>query len=318
MKLSNLIHLIQNENMKIYRRIATLVMIGLLILLVIVVGVIENYISSDQTSNWRSNIVAENQRMNQILQSQTFVPKAQKDQFDKQIAINNYRLEHDIPPIQSKTLWGFMNDTTNLISLITLFTIIIAAGSVAGEFSWGTIKLLLIRPVIRSKILLSKYLASILFAFILLVILFISSFLFGGLLFGFKNVNLPYLSFTNGNVVETNMVFHIISLYGYSTINLVMMTTFAFMISTVFRSSSLAIGLAIFLMFTGEQIVVLLSKYQWVKYLLFANTDLTQYIDGVPLVKGMTLQFSIIMLVLYFVAFNALSWITFNKRDIAA
>jgi ABC-2 type transport system permease protein len=32
----------------------------------------------------------------------------------------------------------------------------------------------------------------------------------------------------------------------------------------------------------------------------------------------MTMSFSIMMLVIYFVVFNALSWIIFRKRDIAA
>lgn len=48
--------------------------------------------------------------------------------------------------------------------LNTIFTALVAADSVAGEFTWGTIKLLLIRPWSRSKILLSKYISMVLFS----------------------------------------------------------------------------------------------------------------------------------------------------------
>ena len=76
-----------------------------------------------------------------------------------------------------------------------------------------------------------------------------------------------------------------------------MLATMAFMISAVFRNSSLAIGLSIFLMFTGAELTGLLAmKFEWAKYVLFANTDLMQYFEGVPMVEGMTLPFSLIMI----------------------
>src|SRR5690625_5957268 len=81
-----------------------------------------------------------------------------------------------------------------------------------------------------------------------------------------------------------------ISSYGYGLVNLVMMATFAFMISTVFRNSSLAIGTAIFLMMAGSTIVGMFSERSWAKYILFANTDLQQYAPGyTPWIEGMTL-----------------------------
>jgi ABC-2 type transport system permease protein len=62
----------------------------------------------------------------------------------------------------------------------------------------------------------------------------------------------------------------------------------------------------------------LISRYSWSKYYLFTNTDLSQYLTDSPIVKGMTLQFSIIVLIVYFIVFNLLSWSIFQKRDVAA
>lgn len=60
------------------------------------------------------------------------------------------------------------------------------------------------------------------------------------------------------------------------------------------------------------------DKFEWVKYILFANTDLTQYFDGSPLVSDMTLGFSIVVLAVYFIVFHVLAFGAFTKRDIAS
>jgi len=109
----------------------------------------------------------------------------------------------------------------------------------------------------------------------------------------------------------------IFSGYGYGLVDLVMMSTFAFMISAVFRNSSLAIGVAIFLMMGGSMIVGIFADKPFAKYILFANTDLKQYADGHVMIEGMTLGFSIIVLIVYYLIFLLLSWAVFTKRDVA-
>jgi ABC-2 type transport system permease protein len=316
--LASLVALIQNENMKIYRRVGTWVMIGLLVVAAIAGGILSSKFSNNEGTDWKAEITANTKQLEMDVANPD-IPDAFKGIQRKQLAINEYRLEHNIAPIESTTFWGNTLGSADIIMFITLFTVIVAAGAVASEFSWGTIKLLLIRPATRGKILLSKYVSTILFAILLLVILLITSMLTGGILFGFERLDIPHLAYQDGKVVEIAMLSHVLSLYGLNSIMLIMMVTFAFMISTVFRSSSLAIGLAIFLMFMGGQVTFLIAqKFDWAKYILFANTDLTQYIDGVPMVKGMTMSFSITMLAIYFIVFNVLSWFIFRKRDIAA
>ncbi|MFD2443083.1 ABC transporter permease [Bacillus sp. CGMCC 1.16607] len=317
--MASLIGLIQNENMKIYRRVGTWVMIGLLILATVAGAILSSKLgNNNKNSDWKTELSATTKQLEADVANPD-IPKAFKKMQEKQLEINKYRLEHNIAPLEGSTLWGYTLDAAEIITFITLFTVIVAAGSVASEFSWGTIKLLLIRPASRGKILLAKYISTILFALFLLVVLLLTSMLIGGIVYGFGHLNLPHLAYSSGKVVEVSMLSHILSIYGLNSIQLIMMVTFAFMISSVFRSSSLAIGLAIFLMFMGSQLTHLISmKFDWAKYILFANMDLTQYIDGVPLVEGMTMTFSIIMLIIYFIGFNALSWIIFRKRDIAA
>ncbi len=83
-----------------------------------------------------------------------------RQQMREDIALQQYMLDHNYPPTDN-TLWGGTLSAAGLIIMVTLFTVIIAGDMVAGEFTWGTIKLLLIRPASRAKILLSKYLTTL-------------------------------------------------------------------------------------------------------------------------------------------------------------
>jgi len=255
--LSSLIRLVQNEQMKIYGRVRTWMMLGLLVLAVLFMAVLMKYVLDTG-------------------------------------------IDHVV---------GFMSLTTSLSGLAFIFAVIVAGDSVASEFSWGTIKLLLIRPASRSKILWAKYIAVLLFIAALLLLLFIASYFAGLIFFG-----------AGGALPEEMSFLSVVRAYGFQAVEIVMASTLAFMISAVFRSSSLAIGLSIFLMFTASTAIAILARfgYGWVKFILFANTDLTPYfLGGQPLVQGMTLGFSVTMLALYWIVFMFVSWLAFAKRDVA-
>lgn len=316
-----MLNLIKNEWMKIFKRPGTYVMIAILIVAASVVGGFVKYQESGKNSvvnkNWEQTLKQENDALKK--QSKEAHTKMEKQFYKKEITLNDYRIKHHIPKEENYNIWSFVKDASQLISLAGLFVIIISAGIVASEFNWGTIKLLLIRPINRSKILLSKYLTVLLFALALLAILFIYSTALGGVLFGMPESAVSYLTYNNGIVTEQNMVVHLMIYFGLNSITMIMLATMAFMISSVFRNSSLAIGLSLFLMFTGGQLTTLLSlKFNWAKYILFANTDLMQYFDGSPMVEGMTMSFSVIILLVYFLLFQFFAFYVFKKRDVAA
>jgi ABC-2 type transport system permease protein len=312
-------NLIVNENMKLYRRLRTWVMVGLMIGLVLLSSILEWHYDGKENSgdNWRVQLEEERKmfdaRMKQVDQGEE-----NKAYFKEQIDMIDYHLEKDIRPPDG-TMWDGINGSAELIIVITLFTVIVAGDSLAGEFSSGTIKLLLIRPSSRLKILLSKYLSMILFGLGLLVVLFIVSVLVNGILYQFGSIDLPLIT-TNedGQVVEQNMVANLWKTYLLNVISTIMFVTMAFMISAAFRSSAMAIGFSIFALFSGHMLLEVLQRYEWSKYLLFANTDLSQYLSGAPFQEGMTLAFSITVLLVYFVIFNLVSWLVFTQRDVAA
>ncbi|MEN2769243.1 DUF2705 family protein [Ornithinibacillus xuwenensis] len=315
--MGNFLKLLYNEQIKLFVRKSTWIMYGILILLTIGIAALTLIFDKPTTSydaeNWKTELQAENAALEEQNKDGEFI-----ESFNNSIiAKNEYYLDNDIKPEGYGAL-QFTMDNAPLLSLISLFTIIVAAGIVASEFRMGTVKLLLIRPISRSKILLSKYVSVIFFAFMTLIFLLVLSYIIGAIFFGFDGIN-PYLVMEKETGLDyVSILGETISSYGYGLVNLVMMATFAFMISSVFRNSSLAIGIAIFLMFAGNSIVGFFSNYSWVKYILFANTNLELYSNGNShWIDGMSLGFSITILLIYYVIFLVLSWVFFTKRDVA-
>lgn len=283
------------------------------------------------SEDWRVQLEEENERINKEIKG---FDEDGGDLFSlppnpDRIEINNFYLERDIKP-QKYGAWNFIFDNAGLLSLISLFTIIIAANIIASEHHLGTIKLLLIRPISRTKILLSKFTSILIFTIITSGFLFISSYIIGTMFFGIESGINPHsivLDFNNsvkGDIISANADYYkytslpqaVFSQYGYQMVIFVMMATLALMISTIFKNNALAIGVAIFLMFAGNTIVFFLEKYSWAKFILFANLDLSQYVNDAPMFEGMTLQFSIINLLVHFVFFLGVAWFVFVKRDV--
>lgn len=314
-----MVNLVLNENMKIYRRVRTWVLVGLMIGFVLFVNIIEW--NSDgkkaQGEGWRAELLQENQQFSQILK-QPNLNKEDRTYYQQQIAVNNYHVQHNIRSTKG-TMWDGVNGSAKRMVIITIFTIIIVGDIVAGEFSSGTIKQLLIRPANRAKILVSKYVSVLMFGMLLLLILFVTSVAINGILYGFGYMDLPLIGMTGkGQIIESNMVLNLWKTYMFNGVSTVIYVTLAFMISSAFRSSSMAIGFSIGALFAGNIIIEALHRFDWSKYLLFANIDLTQYLTGHPFQEGMTLSFSIGVLLVYFLVFNLISWLFFTRRDVSA
>ncbi|MEH6940404.1 ABC transporter permease [Bacillus sp. JJ722] len=314
-------NLIANEMMKLFKRASTYIMIGFLVLAIVGTGALVKYSenkneSAPENVKWEQSLIEQNKQMEQELQENG--NESYQAMLKADIAKNEYRLKHDIPPSEKTNVWSFVNSIVDIVYFISIITITVAAGIVASEFSTGTIKLLLIRPASRAKILFSKYAAVFIFSFSTVLLAFATAFAVGAVLFGFGDAG-PYLAYSDGQVIEKSQVGNAFFTYILSSVGLLMLTTMAFMVSAAFRNSSLAIGIAMFLLLMGPNITMLVSmKYEWAKYILFANIDLLSYFNGQPMIEGMTLSFSLIMLGIYFVLFNLIAFLFFTKRDVAA
>lgn len=313
-----MLKLLQNEWMKLWHKKGTWVMLIILVISIITMAGVHKWVSNKDIENKGDWKTAEQQS---IKQQQSMIKsgdlsKKQIQNAEDSIQISEYRLKNNVQPVDTESAQSYVEGSSMLLSLISLFATIIAAGIVSSEFATGTIKMLLTRPVNRAKILTSKLLTVIIFAISMAILTWILNLIVGAVLYGFSSgTNL----IVEGNkVVESSLLAHSMYMYLLTFGDILMSIVFAFMIGSIFRSSSLAIGLTLFINFSGSSIVVLLSKYEFIKYLWIPNMDLTQFETGFSIVDGLTMPFSLTILAIYTVLFLFASFISFVKRDVTA
>lgn len=310
-----MIGLVKNELMKIYSRRLTKII--LLLLVVYAAGASVFFKIQDQPlQDWRAAAEQTVQTNKDRLALIELSPQLQADAENK-LEIAQYRLEHNIP-MPAPNAWSALLDLSGLVEMIIIAVIIIASEMVSREYTNGTIKLLLIRPHSRTAILLSKYLAVSLFALTELLLCAGSATITNVLLYGTGNIQATDLFFNQqGQIVQVAILQQAIKAYGFSLFPIMSYVSIAFAISTVLRNSALAVGSSLVLMVLGNAMIEATAKAAWLKYLPFANSDMSLYIFHLPARPEMTVGFSISVLLVYIVALFFLSMIVFKKRDVS-
>jgi len=309
--------LISNENMKIYSRKLTWFLLSLLVAITIGTSVLGSINSAKtKTENWRAETEQLNQQYKERLKISELSPTLRADAENK-LKIAEYRLANDIPAPPDNP-WSALLNFSGLIEMVNIFAIVIAADMVAGEYTNGTMKLLLIRPHSRTKILFSKFIAVSFFAFTMLAILVICGFAANVFFYGRGDIHITDLFLNQqGQIVSQSVIMQVIKMYGLSIFPIMGYVTLAFAISTVLRNSALAVGISLFIMIVGNSMIEATAKIEVLKYLPFANSDISLYIFHLPARPEMTLGFSISVLLAYIFGLTFISRAVFKMRDVS-
>lgn len=216
------------------------------------------------------------------------------------------------------TFWTVFLTSTSLVTVVALLAIVIAGGIVSSEFSQGTVKFLLINPVKRWKILMSKYFTVITVGYIMLCILFVVMIPITGLMLGFDGFSTPYIYVSGGEVKEMPTLLYAAEQYLMKSVEMVVMSTLAFAISSLVRSTALAIGVSVFTMCIGSTVTQLLGQLEqdWARFLVFANTDLASISKGGSIFAQHSLTFAVGVLIAHMVVFLLTAWDGFTKRSV--
>ena len=216
------------------------------------------------------------------------------------------------------TFWTVFLTSTSLVTVVALLAIVIAGGIVSSEFSQGTVKFLLINPVKRWKILMSKYFTVITVGYIMLCILFVVMIPITGLMLGFDGFSTPYIYVSGGEVKEMPTLLYAAEQYLMKSVEMVVMSTLAFAISSLVRSTALAIGVSVFTMCIGSTVTQLLGQLvkDWARFLVFANTDLASISKGYSIFAQHSVTFAVGVLIAHMVVFLLTAWDGFTKRSV--
>ncbi len=168
------------------------------------------------------------------------IAEAQED-----LALDWYSLENDIPQVQFiKDARSSLNDTYLIyVTIAILLCIIIGGGIVSSEYSTGTVRLLMIRPVSRWKILLSKLISVFIIGYGAMILAFIINIISSGAAHGFGTLATPVLAIKDGVIVQQSFILSLIPNLMFASISLIFIIAVVFFISTVMRNTALAVGL---------------------------------------------------------------------------
>jgi len=237
-----------------------------------------------------------------------------------------YYLDHNINPNAPGAPTFVRVFLENSIGLfIPLMVMVIASDLVSSEYSLGTVKLLLTRPVKRWKILLSKYITLILAVSLIIAIAGALSYGISGFVFGFKGWGAPILTGFNvtkaglntANVKLLSLWEFLLMDFGLVWFVAVVVGTLSFMLSVLIRSTAAGMGIMLAALISGAILNNMVSSWNSAKYLFMVNLQLTDYLAGnPPPIQGMTLSFSITVLLFWWAAALVVSFFVFTKKDV--
>ena len=217
--------------------------------------------------------------------------------------------------------YTFQNSIGTYIAIIVMVVVIVAGVSISEEFNKGTVKLLLVRPYSRTKILISKLIAVFITMLITTATILLLQFIIGGIVYGFGTymMNVVQFDFTTNSIITLNIFAYLGLIFICKLPIFILIGTLAFALSTLFLNSPLAVALPI-LGYMGSDVINMIAisyKWDWVKYFVTPNWDLSQYLfGGTPMFSGISIEFSITICAIYFVIMLAASIVSFKKRNI--
>lgn len=236
--------------------------------------------------------------------------------------INKYILENNVNINKQNDMRGILKSFFNEYGLFIIVMIIMIAGTIVSEeFNKGTIKLLLVKPYSRNKILLAKFITVFIMIVFSILAVVIMELLVGGIIFGYDSLSVPILAYNfETQSLESMNIFNYLGIEIITQLpKLVLLATLAFACSTLFTNSAVAIAIPLLGYMSADMInmLVVQFKVQFMKFFVSLNWDFEEYLFGnLPKMEGMTLGFSVVICILYFVAMIIPTFIVFKKKNI--
>lgn len=328
--------LIENESLKILRRKRfRIVLIVLAVLLALVVFAQDrqrrNRLKDNPTPDWRAQVEKRASELERQL-NQRRVP----ENFKKWMRYESGRLRyHLVRGINPNEITGpvFTRGFAGVgsVLLIPLLIAVFGADLVSSEFAEGTITLLLTRPVARWKVMLSKVVAMMLFTSLTLLAAFFLAWGISGVAFGWSGWGAPMLTgfrlsgssasagFDLSGVRTVPLWQDTFAAWGLAWFSALAVGSITLLLSVVFRSAAAAMGTMMATLVGGTILSRIASDWDGAKWFFVTNLPLPDFYAGLPTpFEGMTLAFSVWVLLAWAAASLVAAFLLFTRRDVTA
>jgi len=208
-----------------------------------------------------------------------------------------------------------------LSCFIIIFTIFFAVGTLSGEQSSGTLKMIATRPYTRNKVYSGKFLACFSVALILLLVSFATSLTVGAVAFGFTFKNV-LLIFNSSKVMIMNPLVLILLYLLNIFIDVVFYIALAIMVSMFIKQTAISTALTSGL-YIASTILIGTVKSSWLRFIPTTNLQLFKFLTtskigifSFSIVPNTDLVFALVIVVLCTLAFDLISRFLFSRRSI--
>lgn len=255
-------------------------------------------------------------------QSLTYTQKQTYNTSIKNKEINKYIIENNVDINKNDDVRGILSDFLSEYGLFIIVMIVMIAGTiVSDELNKGTIKLLLVKPYTRNKILLAKYITTIIMIGFSILALIIMQLVVGGIMFGYDSLSVPVLQYNfNNNTLETMNVFADLGIDILAELpTIIIVATLAFALSTIANNSAVAIVVPLLIYISSNPInmLVVQNNVKFMKFFVTMNWNFGEYLFGnLPSMEGMTLSFSVIICTIYFLIIIIPAFVNFKNKNI--
>src|SRR5262252_5700584 len=320
--------LVENEMLKLLRRrrfrLALLILVALLGLIVYGQTRIRERTGG---KDWRIRAQERIASMQNQLRSGR-MPKTAERWARFEVSRLQYHVDRNINPDEiSGPLFARGFATAASYLLLPLLALVFASDIVSSEFTQGTIKLLLTRPVSRARVLTSK-LAALLLAITLAVLLGgVVAYALGSLAFGPRGWGAPILTGfrLSGDAVDLSSVRAVplwedaVVVFGLAWFATLSVGMLAFLASVVLRSTAASMGTMFAALIAGTILPRLAPSWEAQRYLFVTNLPLPDYYSGSPPpIPGITVVFAVVVLALWSAAAILAAFLVFVRRDVLA
>ena len=236
--------------------------------------------------------------------------------------INKYILETEQDVNAMDNLKSILIDLFGQYGIFIIVMIVMVAGTIVSEeFSKGTIKLLLVKPYSRKKILLSKFITTLIIIGFTILVVALLQLIVGGFMFGLDSLSMPVVeyNFNTSSLEQINVFVYLGIQIAIQLPLIILLSTLAFALSAISTNSPVAIIIPLLGYMSGSIINMLTIQYNinFMRYFVSMNWEISGYLFGnLPEMEGMTMAFSIVICSIYFIAMIIPAFIAFKKKNI--
>ena len=244
-----------------------------------------------------------------------------------------YSIENQIPINTDRTsVKGWLDYSVNIdVYVVMFFCIFLASVIMSSEYSSGAIRLLVIRPRTRWKLLFSKLLTVGIFGVCMLTVSSLISFLSTILSFGRGDLSIPYIESFAGKITHIQPLIYTLRNAMTNSLSMFCIAALAFLLSLLIKKGTFAVAVSVLIYAFGNTIAnvswytleyIPFLRYSIVPY--FMNLGTIRYtalrralhINSISVDYGLTIESGVIITLLTAVVLLTLSFVIFDRQQI--